>query len=134
LRIPISGLWRRAYCTNASANIEGVGQCNGRLDYPQLAHLFKPEGLAEAIDGVRRCAHLVAEEIVAIGQNNRYASAHRSLARTQGAFAHNEPGVWPTRTPATSVMALSVPGGNRPTASPTSRALGRTMTTPNPLR
>src|SRR5580700_9269633 len=32
---------------------------------------------------------------------------------------------WPTRTPATSVMALSAPGGKTPGARPRSRARGR---------
>ena len=33
--------------------------------------------------------------------------------------------VWPTRTPSTSVMASSGPGGRTPTTRPMSRALGR---------
>src|SRR3954463_4505845 len=32
--------------------------------------------------------------------------------------------VWPTRTPSTSVIAFSGPGGNTPGAMPMSRALG----------
>ena len=64
------------------ADVEGVGQRNRCLNDPQLAHLFKATHLAEPVDGVHGRAHLLAEQIVAVGQNHRHTGAHGPLSRT----------------------------------------------------
>ncbi len=75
------------------AHVERIGERDGALNDPQLAHLLKAKDLAKAVDGVYCSPHLVAEQAVRVGQDHGHAGAHRSGARAQRSLARDQGGV-----------------------------------------
>ena len=88
----------------------------GDLDRAELLHLRRAGELSERVADEHGARHLLAEQIPAVRKHRRDPGADAVALTTV---------VWPTSTPATSVIALSGPGSIAPGAMSRSRARGR---------
>ena len=120
--------WASVQRTTASTAVptdERVGEDDRRFDRAELLDLRRAGELAEGVADEHRAGDLVLEEIAAVRQDRRHAGADGVALDER---------TCPTRTPATSVMALRGPGVSAPGAIPRSRARGRVRAVRRNLR
>ncbi len=96
-----------------------VRQQDRRLEQSPLLHLRQPGDLAGAIQDEAARQHAVLEDVRAWDDGGD-AGAHRALPTSSGPSPMTKV-VCPTRTPATSVIALESPTGKCPMENPRSR-------------